>query len=108
MGSTGRKSLWVGILFAAMAAGLVAGCTVPAPVPQKAKIHDADYYRTHPLSETQLNREWGRPLTVMTLDRGVTQWVYPLSPAPVNGYQYFLVRNGQVISSGIWITDISS
>ena len=108
MESYGRNSLWAGILLAAMAAGLVAGCTLPAPVPPRAQIHDADYYGANPLSETQLGREWGRPLTVIPLGQGVAQWIFSLNPAPVTGYQYFLIQNGQVISSGIWITDVSS
>lgn len=108
MGPKSRKSSGIGIVLGAVMIGLVAGCTVPAPTPQKAQIHDTNYYQANPLNKAQLNRKWGRPLTIITLDRGVTQWIYPLNPAPVNGYQYFLVRNGQVISSGIWITDVSS
>ena len=104
-----KKTLRAGMIAVAiaMAAGLAAGCAVSSGQNPRAEIHDADYYGSHPMSQAEMKRKWGKPLGVLQLDPDVDQWIFPLGTSPVTGYQYFLVKKGKVIYSGVWITDVS-
>lgn len=104
-----KQTLGAGMIALAIviAAGLTAGCAVPTAQMPGAEIHDAGYYRSHPVSQTDMKRKWGKPLVVLPIDPSVDQWIYSLGPSPVTGYQYFLVKRGRVIYSGVWITDVS-
>ena len=87
--------------------GIMVGCAGIKPPPPRATIQDAAYYKANPMTVDRVKQDWGLPLAVMDLNEDVCQWIYPLRSAPVSGYQYFLVRDSEVVVSGVWLTDVS-
>jgi hypothetical protein len=61
------------------------------------------YYLKHELKVEKLDRIWGKPVLVETLDNGLERRVYEIeNPFPENlRYRFFMVSDGKVVSSGI-------
>jgi hypothetical protein len=95
------------LVFLGAAFGILAGCSGIKPLPPNATIRDAAYYQANPMNARQVKQDWGTPLAVMALNQDISQWIYPLRSAPVSGYQYFLICDGDVLVSGVWLTDVA-
>jgi len=91
------------------------GFTAPSGQPDTCCIEINEisnlYYRNHPMSLNEVKQSWGEPVLIEKDDNGLEKWVYKLN-VPVDAgfsFRFFVIDDGQVVSSGVRDTlDISA
>lgn len=91
-----KRTIITASMLTLIAFALVAGTASAAGLSER-------YYQKHELKIEKLDRIWGKPVLVETLDNGLQRRVYKVeNPYPENmRYRFFMARDGRVVSSGI-------
>jgi len=71
-----------------------------AAIPDRMLGLSKTYYEKNPTSIAEIDRVWGRPVSVRSLDNGMEERYYP-SPLREGQYQNFICQDGRVIAAGL-------
>ena len=95
--NTGFRRMTV-LLFILLAGGLVLAGSVSA-FDQTSKA----YYEKHPMSEEQVRKTWGKPVSTESMAGGAKKLYFKLEQNWLtdSGYRFFVVKDGMVVYSGL-------
>lgn len=72
---------------------------------QNIQVNDIShaFYERHPMTLAEVETTWGQPALVISGDGGLEERIYKIANPYPSGFEfrYFIVKGGQVVSSGI-------